>query len=125
MPSGEQAADEPNEGRDLEVGLSLRSWAEAHAASLNLELEGPLDAPGMDPTWILRMSGPLLEAELHLFHGPRVDVAAFLTRRPQAGMFVGGEDDITEKRLTAMLDGLERMNLGDSAPTWLRSTSGL
>ncbi|GAB1689958.1 hypothetical protein [Krasilnikovia sp. M28-CT-15] len=125
MPPRDQPADEPYESRDLELGRCLQSWAEANAASpLDLELVGPLDAPGMDPTWILRMSGSLLEAEVHLFYGPRVDISAFSTQDPQGVMFVAGEDAITEQRLIAMLNALERMNRGDAVPTWLRHPSG-
>ncbi|MFG3702477.1 hypothetical protein ACGF5C_32055, partial [Micromonospora sp. NPDC047620] len=86
--------------------------------------EGPLDAPGMDPTWILRMSGPLVEAEVHLFYGPHVDISAFLTQHPEDGMFVSGEDGITGQWLTEMLDGLKQMNREDAMPTWLRQPSG-
>ncbi|MER5336604.1 hypothetical protein [Micromonospora sp. NPDC002717] len=102
----------------------LRSWADAHAASLDLELEGPLDAPGMDPTWILRMSGPRVEAEVHLFYGPHVDISVVLTQHPEDGMFVSGEDGITGQWLTEMLDGLEQMSREDAMPTWLRRPSG-
>jgi hypothetical protein len=124
MPPRNVPADEPFESRDLELGCTLRSWADAHATSLDLELEGPLDAPGMDPTWILRMSGPLLEAEVHLFYGPHVDISAFLTQHPEDEMFVGGEDGITGQRLVEMLNGLEQMNRGDAMPAWLRPPSG-
>jgi hypothetical protein len=99
----------------------LRSWTEAHATSLSVELDSPLDARGMDPTWMLRMSGQLLEAEVHLFYGPHVDVSAFLPQRPEVGMFVGGEDGITGQRLVEMLDGLEKATRGGAMPTWLHS----
>jgi hypothetical protein len=120
----DQRANEPYESRDLALGRVLRSWADANATSLSLELEGPLDAPGMDATWIPRMSGLLLEADVHLFYGPHVDISAFLTQRPEDGMFVGGEDGITRQRLVEMLDGLEQMNRGHAIPTWLRPPSG-
>jgi hypothetical protein len=123
MPSREQPAAEPYESRDLELGRSLRSWTEVHATSLDLELEGPLDAPGMDPTRILRMSGPLLEAEVILFYGPRVQVSAFFTQRLEDGMFLAGEDGVTDQRLMTMLNGLQRMSQGDPAPGWLRGAS--
>jgi hypothetical protein len=120
----DQRANEPYESRDLALGHVLRSWTDANATSLSLELEGPLDAPGMDPSWILRMSGLSLKAEVHLFFGPHVDISAFLTQRPEDGMFVGGEDGITGQRLVEMVDGLERMNRGDVIPTWRRPPSG-
>src|SRR5688572_27286500 len=50
-------ADEPYESQDLELGAALRSWVEAQQGSLDLILKGPLDTPGMDPTWILRPVG--------------------------------------------------------------------
>lgn len=124
MPPRVGPADEPFESRDLELGRTLLSWADAHATSLDLELEGPLDAPGMDPTWIVRVSGPLLVAEVHLFYGPHVDISVFLTQRPEDGMFVGGENGITGQRLVEMLNGLEQISRGDAMPTWLRPPSG-
>lgn len=123
MPPREQPADEPYESRDLELGRTLRSWTDAYVGLLDLTLQGPLDAPGMDPTWILGMSGPLLEADVCLFYGPHVDISAFLTQRPDDGMLVGGEDGITEQRLVEMLDGLDGMNRGGAVPTWLRPPS--
>jgi hypothetical protein len=56
-----------------------------------------------------------------LFYGPHVDISAFLTQRPDDGMFVGGEHGITEQRLVEMLDGLDGMNRGGAVPTWLRA----
>jgi len=123
MRHADQRADEPYESRDLELGNVLRSWTDTHTTSLSVELEGPLDTHGMDPTWMLRMSGHILDAEVHLFYGPHVDVAAFLPQRPDAGMFVGGEDGITGQRLVEMLDGLEKTSRGGAMPTWLRAAS--
>jgi hypothetical protein len=123
MPLRKQPADEPYESRDLELGRALRSWTDAYVGLLDITLQGPLDAPGMDPTWILRMSGPLLEAEVFLFYGPHVDISAVLTERSNGGMFVGGEDGITEQRLVAMVDGLDEMNRGGVLAAWLRPLS--
>jgi hypothetical protein len=67
------------------------------------------------------MSGQMLEAEVHLFYGPHVDISVFLPQRADDGMFVGGEDGITKQRLLEMLNGLEQMNRGHGTPTWLRS----
>jgi len=124
MPPREQPADEPYESRDRDLGRTLRSWTDTHEGPLDLELDGPLDAPGMDPTWFLRMSGSLLEAEVRLFYGPRVDISAFLTQRAEDEMFAGVEDGITEQRLLEMLNGLEQMNRGGGVPAWLRPPSG-
>ncbi|WP_159104603.1 hypothetical protein [Plantactinospora sp. BB1] len=93
-------------------------------SSESFGLEDPLDELGMDATWILRLSGPLVEAEVHLFYGPHVDVSAFLLERLEDGMFVGGEDGITGQRLVEMLDGLEQVSRGDAIPAWLRRPSG-
>jgi hypothetical protein len=121
MRPPDQRADEHHESRDQELGDVLRSWFEVNASLLSVELEGPLESAGMDPTWLLRMSGELLDAEVCLFYGPRVDVAAFLPKQPADGMFVGGEDGVTGQRLVEMLDGLARVNDGEIMPAWLRS----
>lgn len=123
MRRADRRADEPYESRDLELGDVLRSWADTHAASLSAELDGPLDAPGMDPTWMLRISGHLLDAEVHLFYGPLVNVSMFLTQQADDGMYVGGEDGVTAQRLVEMLDGLDKVNRGGAVPSWLRPVS--
>lgn len=51
------------------------------------------------------MSGPSLEAEVVLFYGPRVQISAFFIQRLEDGMFVAGEDRVTDQRLMAMLHG--------------------
>jgi hypothetical protein len=71
------------------------------------------------------MSGRTLQAEVHLFYGPHVDISVFLTQRPEDGMFIGGENGITGQRLVEMLNGLEQVNRGDAIPAWLRPPSGL
>jgi hypothetical protein len=121
MPLRDQPAHEPFESRDLELGAALRAWAEAHSRSFELQLHGPLDAPGMDPTWLLRISGDVLEVELVLFYGPHVDVSAFRSTRPQDDLHVGGENGITPSRLTEMLDELAAVEKGAPMPLWLRS----
>ena len=68
-----QPADEPYGSRDRELGQTLRSWTDAYVGLLNLTLQGPLDAPGMNPTWILRMSGLFLEANVCPFYGPHAN----------------------------------------------------
>ncbi|AGL19699.1 hypothetical protein [Actinoplanes sp. N902-109] len=76
----------------------------------------------MDPTWLLRISGDALEAELFLFYGPYVDVSALRSTRPQDDLYVGGENDITPSRLTEMLDELAAVQNGAPMPTWLLPT---
>ncbi len=119
MPLRDQPAQEPFESRDLELGAALGAWSEAQTL-FQLELLGPLDAPGMDPTWLLRVVGHVLQAELVLFYGPHVDVSAFRSTRPEDGLYVGGETDITPSRLTEMLDELAAVEEGDAMPNWLR-----
>lgn len=121
MRNADQRADEPYESHDLELGDVLRSWAETHAVSLSADLEGPLDAPGMDPTWILRVRGQLLDAEVHLLYGPIVNVSVFLPQQADNGMYVGGEDGVTARRLVEMLDGLDEVSRGSAMPSWLRA----
>jgi len=120
MPPRCTPADEPYESLDLELGRALQSWTDGHSTSLGLEIDGPLEAPGMDPTWILRMHGTLIEAEVHLFYGPHVDVSVFLIQLAEDGMLVGGEGHLTPERLEEILNGLDRMNRGDAVPGWLR-----
>ncbi|WP_203819990.1 hypothetical protein [Paractinoplanes ferrugineus] len=121
MRPPDQRADEPYESRDQELGDALRSWTQANASLLSIALEGLLDSAGMDPTWLLRMSSESLDAEVCLFYGPRVDVAAFLPKQPADRMFVGSEDGVTQQRLVEILDELVRVNGGEVMPTRLRS----
>lgn len=43
----DQPANEPYES---ELGSVVRSWADAQTGAIALELQSPLDAPGMDST---------------------------------------------------------------------------
>jgi hypothetical protein len=47
--------------RDRELWSAMRSWAETHPG-VQIELLGPLDAPRMDPTWILSFRSGHLDA---------------------------------------------------------------
>jgi hypothetical protein len=109
-----------SETRDLELGAALRSWVEARAGQPGVTLLGPLDAYGMDPTWILRIRTAFLDAEVILFDGPRVDVAAFRPTAADDGMYVGYPEDVTAARLTAMADELAAAGRGAALPAWLR-----
>jgi hypothetical protein len=60
----------------------MRSWAEA-SVGVQVELLGPLDAPGMDPTWVLQFRSGQLEANVCLFRGPYLDVSAHRPSAPQ------------------------------------------
>jgi hypothetical protein len=97
----------------------MRAWLDA-AEQGHAELHGPLDAPGMDPTWILSIRSNDLEADVHLFLGPYLDVSAFRPTDPDAGAYIGGEDGLSNARLIEMLDDLEAASLGGDLPSWLR-----
>jgi hypothetical protein len=116
----EQLDPEAVDRRDRELGSVMRSWAEV-CVGVEVELLGPLDAPGMDPTWVLRLRGGQLEAEVFLFRGPYVDVSACRPSAPEAGAFIGGEDNLSDARLVQMLDGLSEAAMGADLPAWLRS----
>jgi hypothetical protein len=59
-------ASEPLESRDLELGAALRTWVESHEGAADIQPDGPLEAIGMDPTWVLNMRTPRLEASILL-----------------------------------------------------------
>ncbi|MGX6605786.1 hypothetical protein ACWKSP_27180 [Micromonosporaceae bacterium Da 78-11] len=120
MQSRDQPADEPFESQDLELGSALSSWAESHSGSLSMTLQGPLDAPGMDPTWLLHLTGRLIEAEVVLFYGPYVDISVVCSTGSNDELYVGGERDITASRLVEMLDDLAAAERGADLPSWLR-----
>lgn len=114
MRAADLRADEPFESRDLEIGAALRSW---RPVRLEPELLGPLDAPGMDPTWILRCAGERVEIEVVVFYGPSVDITLV---RNEIDLFIGGGRDLTPARMTAMLDELATVDDGAAVPTWMR-----
>jgi len=105
--------------RDRELGSVIRSWVEA-SVGVQVELLGPLDEPGMNPTWVLRLRSAQLEADVFLFRGPYLDVSAYRPSASEAGAFVGGEDGLSGARLVQMLDGLSEAALGADLPPWLR-----
>jgi hypothetical protein len=104
------------QARDGALGLALSSWAVA----ADVEVLGPLDAPGMDPTWIARFRSDAFEAELRVFYGPYVDVSAFQPNAPGRGYLVGGEEAVTGERLVQMLNDLAAATKGAPPPTWLK-----
>jgi hypothetical protein len=107
--------------RDRELGAVMRSWAETHPG-VPVELLGPLDAPGMDPTWILSFRSGHLDADVCLLRGPYLDVSAARPGAPEEGVLVGGEEGerLSDLRLVQMLDGLADASLGADLPEWLR-----
>jgi len=107
--------------RDRELGSVLRSWPETHPG-VQVELLGPLDAPGMDPTWIVSFRSEYLDADVCLFRGPYLDVSAARPSAPEKNVLVGSEDGegLSELRLVQMLDGLADASLGADLPEWLR-----
>jgi hypothetical protein len=118
-----EPASEPYEGRDLELGSALQSWVDAHGAHGEVELVGPLEAPGMDPTWVLRLRSLELEADVHLFYGPLLDISAFRPTHVEDGALVGGAEDVTPEQLVSMLDDLAEAAGGGALPGWLRSVT--
>lgn len=116
----DQRAREPAESRDQELGAALRAWADARPGSLEIQLQGPLDAPGMDPTWTLTLSGDVLTAQLVLFYGPVFDVAAARSTGPPGDLHIGGGEGLTPGRLVEMLDELAAVDTGADMPNWLR-----
>ncbi|GAA3339804.1 hypothetical protein GCM10020358_24900 [Amorphoplanes nipponensis] len=113
-----QPADEPYESRDLELGVALRSWAAAQSSALAVKLDGPLEAPGMDPTWSLEMRGEYLEALVHLFYGPIADVSVIWS--PEDEIYVGAAQDFSDLQLVSMLDDLAAASQCGVVPPWLR-----
>ncbi|TDB74329.1 hypothetical protein [Micromonospora sp. KC723] len=79
-----------------------------------------LDAPGMDPTWLLHLAGQLIEAEVVLFYGPYVDISVLRSAGAEDELYIGGERDITACRLVDMLDDLVAVDRGAELPSWLR-----
>ena len=114
---------EPYESRDLELGAVLRAWVDAHTDSWELSLDGPLEALGMDPTWVLRLRSRGLEADILLFYGPVLDVSAFRPKNIDGGALVGGASDLAPGLLLDMLGDLGEAANGGGLPNWLRSTA--
>jgi hypothetical protein len=104
------------EQRDAELGKLLLGWAEVNAVAI----DGPLDAPGMDPRWIARFRSDLYEADLMLFYGPFVHASAYRPTKPGQGYFDGGEDGVSDARFIEMLDDLAAALSGGPDPIWLR-----
>jgi hypothetical protein len=105
--------------RDAELGSAMRAWA-SEAKAVPAEIEGPLEAPGMDPRWILKIRSEHLDADVLLFYGPFLDVSASRPSDPDAGLFVGGAEHLSDDGLVEMLNDLGRAALGDDLPSWLR-----
>ena len=118
-----QPASEPYESRDIELGSALQAWVDAKADRWQVELIGPMEAIGMDPTWILRLRSDGLEADDCLFYGPVLDVSAFRPKNVDEGALVGGARDFTAERLVELLDDLGKAADGAALPDWLRSVA--
>lgn len=115
------SASEPYESRDLELGSALQAWVDSNAALGELKLDGPLEAIGMDPTWVLTLQSPGLEADVRLFYGPVLDVSASRPDHIDDVAFVGGAEDFTAERLVEMLNGLSFAAVSGTLPDWLRA----
>lgn len=119
MPVPREPAAEPDGSIDRALGAVLGAWARDHADGWEVRLLGPLDTAGMDPTWVLSMTGEQLDAEVAVFHGPRVEVAAFRPAEADPDLYVRHEDGPTPARLTVMLDDLLAAGRGAALPGWL------
>ncbi len=111
--------NEPYESRDLELGSVVQSWADEQTGAVDLQLDGPLEAPGMDPTWILKVRGKAIEAVAHLFYGPIVDVTVVRLREDE--LYVGGVQHFSNSQLVSMLDDLVVASQDGVIPMWLRA----
>jgi hypothetical protein len=74
----------------------------------------------MDPRSILSLRSADLDADVCLFPGMLVDVSVARPSDTGSGLFVGGEDGLTEARLIEMLDDLAAAARGGPPPDWLR-----
>lgn len=119
--AGRDPASEPYESRDLELGSVLKAWVGANAVVGDIKLDGPLEAVGMDPTWVLRIRSVGFEADACLFYGPVLDVSAFRPDNIDEGAFVGGAEYFADERLAEMLNDLGSAAKGGALPNWLRS----
>lgn len=104
------------ERRDAQLGVLLVEWAKPSGVTV----EGPLEAPGMDPRWIVHFRSEHFEAELMVFYGPFVDVSAFRPQSVELGYLVGGGEGVSDERFTEMLDDLAASARGGPDPQWLR-----
>lgn len=104
------------EGRDAELGGLLLAWGLRN----NVPVDGPLDAPGMNPRWIARIRSDAFEADLMIFYGPVIDVSASRPSAPEPGYFVGGEVGLSDERFIEMLNDLAAAAAGGPDPGWLR-----
>lgn len=104
------------ERRDAQLGVLLVEWARHSGVTV----DGPLEAPGMDPRWIAHFRSVYFEAELMVFYGPMVDVSAFRPQNVDLGYLVGGEQGVSDERFIDMLNDLAACAGGDPEPQWLR-----
>lgn len=108
-------------GRFTRTVRRLRTTAQVD--SWELSLEGPLEALGMDPTWVLRLRSSGLEADVLLFYGTFLEVSASKPKNIDGGAFVGGVADLDPGLLLEVLGDLGEAADGGALPSWLRSTT--
>lgn len=93
------------EQRDVLLSAALERRWNANRSALAADkviatLQGPFDAPGMDPVYILRMSSDRRETEVLLFRGGTVLSGGFdkytAAEIRSSSVEVGSEDDLTE-----------------------------
>lgn len=104
--------------RDLELGAALKDWVAVDPHSV--EALGPFETSGLDPIWVLRFRSDKFEADACLFRGAYVDVSASELSSSRGRYLVGGEEDLTVARLTAILRDLHGASWGSPTPLWLR-----
>jgi hypothetical protein len=97
---------------DRLLGVAMTQWLARRGEQFdNASLEGPLEAPGMDPTWILELRQGSAEANVFLFRGPYAEVGWSL----QGEYIIQGHEGLTRDEMTALLDRLGAIvhNSGD------------
>ena len=100
---------------DGQLGRAIRTWADAVQPlhdGVKLDVQGPLPAPGMDPTWIVRVTAPWRDAELLLFRGPHPEVSWFDPCETEPAPHLEGHDDLTAEALTGLLRRLLSPSVG-------------
>lgn len=89
---------------DALLFAALEGWWNASRSGLAADgvtatLQGPFDAPGMDPVYILRLDGELRETEVLVFRGGTVLSSGFdkhvPTRIWSSSVEVSSKDDLT------------------------------
>ncbi|GAA0552876.1 hypothetical protein GCM10010172_39220 [Paractinoplanes ferrugineus] len=84
------------------------------------QVEGSFDPAGMDATWVLRVRGARVDAEVFLLRGPVADLAGYQLDRIDEGVVHGGGQNFPDEQPAEWLDGLARREDERARPEWLR-----